>query len=81
LRYFSSKKYSVEMFSACMQEVNLKKFIIFNLFYLLFCFGPQVCKEIPASGFVELSLLAHPAVLSAGPGLPVSVLSAFPSQG
>jgi len=27
-----------------MREFNLKKFIIFNLFYLLFCFGPQVCK-------------------------------------
>ena len=26
-----------------MQEVNFKNFIIFNLFYLRFCFGPQVC--------------------------------------
>ena len=26
-----------------MQEVNLKRFIIFNLFYLHFCFWPQVC--------------------------------------
>ena len=32
------------MFSVYMQEVNLKFFIIFNLFYLHFCFGPQVCK-------------------------------------
>jgi len=31
------------MFSAYMQEVNFKNFIIFNLFYLLLCFGPQVC--------------------------------------
>ena len=41
-RYFISKKDSV-MFSAHMQEVNLNFFIIFNLFYLHFCFGPQVC--------------------------------------
>jgi len=33
------------MLSAYMQEVNLKNFIIFNLFYLHFCFGPQVCIE------------------------------------
>jgi len=26
-----------------MQEVNFKKFIIFNLLYLSFCFRPQVC--------------------------------------
>jgi len=26
-----------------MQEVNLKEFIILNLFYLLFCFGPHIC--------------------------------------
>ena len=31
------------MFSAYMEEVNLKKFIIFNLLYLHFCFGPQIC--------------------------------------
>ena len=31
------------MFSAYMQEVNLNFFIIFNSFYLRFCFGPQVC--------------------------------------
>jgi len=30
------------MFNAYMQ-VDFKNFIIFNLFYLLFCFGPQVC--------------------------------------
>ena len=39
-RYFSSKKDSVVMFSACVQEVNLKIFTIFSLFYLHFCFGP-----------------------------------------
>ena len=37
------KKNSIEMFSAYTQEVNLKKCIIFNLFYLRFCFWPQVC--------------------------------------
>jgi hypothetical protein len=42
-RYFSSKKDSVEIFSAHMQEVNLKIFEIYNLFYLCFWFGPQVC--------------------------------------
>jgi hypothetical protein len=26
-----------------MQKVNLKKFIFLSLFYLRFCFGPQVC--------------------------------------
>ena len=31
------------MFSVYMQEVNLNFFIIFNSFYLRFCFGPQVC--------------------------------------
>ena len=31
------------MFSAYMQGVNLKNFVFFNLFYLLFCFGPHVC--------------------------------------
>jgi hypothetical protein len=30
------------MFSADIQEVNFKKFIVFNLFYLRFYFGPQV---------------------------------------
>ena len=31
------------MFSAYMQEVNIKNLVIFNLFYLRFCFGPHVC--------------------------------------
>ena len=44
------------MFSACMQEVNLKNFIIFHLFYVHFCFAPKFAKEIPASKFVELWL-------------------------
>ena len=42
-RYFSSKKDSVEMFSAYMQVVTFKKITIFYLFYLQFCFGPQIC--------------------------------------
>jgi hypothetical protein len=42
-RYFSSKKYAVEMFGAYMQEVNFKIFKIFNLFYLRFSFGSHVC--------------------------------------
>ena len=29
------------MYSAGMKEVNFKKIIIFHLFYLRFCFGPQ----------------------------------------
>ena len=36
-------KNAVEMFSAYMQEANFKNFLIFNLFYLLLCFEPQVC--------------------------------------
>jgi hypothetical protein len=46
------------MFSAYIQEVNFKNFIIFNLFYLRFCFGPDmVCaQEISASRFTELCL-------------------------
>jgi hypothetical protein len=39
---FQLKKDSVEMFSAYILEVNLKNFIIFNLFYLRFCLGPHV---------------------------------------
>jgi hypothetical protein len=31
------------MLSVYMQEVNLKHFIIFNLFYLRFSFGPHIC--------------------------------------
>ena len=42
-RHFSLKN-SVEMLSAYMQEVDLN-FLIFNLFYLHFCFGPQVCID------------------------------------
>ena len=37
------KKDSVVIFSAYMQEVNFKKFIIFNLFYLHLCFKHKVC--------------------------------------
>jgi len=39
-----------------MQEVNFKKIIIFNLFYLRFCFGPQVCignSSFRICGFVS----------------------------
>ena len=43
-RYFSSEKDAVETFGAYMQEVKFKNFIIFNLFYLRFFFGPQVCE-------------------------------------
>jgi len=31
------------MFGAYMQEVNLKVLWFFSLFYLRFCFGPDVC--------------------------------------
>jgi len=56
------------MFSAYMQEVNFKNFIIFNLFYLLFCFGPQVCignptfricEVVPCLGSVRNIILLH----------------------
>jgi hypothetical protein len=56
------------MFSAYMQEVNLKIFIIFNLFYVLFCFGPQVCignssfricGVVPWLGSVRSIILLH----------------------
>jgi hypothetical protein len=55
------------MFSAYTQEDN--KFIIFSLFYLHFCFGPQVCVGnsslgifgvVPWRGSVRnITLLAH----------------------
>jgi hypothetical protein len=32
------------MFNDDMQEVNFKKFIIFNLFYWSFSSGPQICE-------------------------------------
>jgi hypothetical protein len=56
------------MFSAYMQEVNFKNFIIFSLFYLLFCFGPQVCignssfgicGVVPWLGSVRSIILLH----------------------
>ena len=40
---YSSSKNAVEMYSTYRQDVNFKNFIIFNLFYLRFCFGPGVC--------------------------------------
>jgi hypothetical protein len=51
-----------------MQEVNFKKFIIFNLFYLRFCYGPQVyignsgfriCGCVPWCGCVRNIILLH----------------------
>jgi len=56
------------MFSAYMQEVNFKKIIIFSVFYLLFCFGPQVyignssfgiCGVVPWLGSVRNIILLH----------------------
>jgi len=38
-----------------MQEVNLKKIIIFNLFYLHFCLGPQVCLGNSSFRFCALA--------------------------
>ena len=51
-----------------MHEVNFKKFIIFNLFYFRFCFGPQVCVGnssfsicgfVPWRGGVKNIILLH----------------------
>jgi len=51
-----------------MQEVNLNKIINFNLFYLYFCFGPQVfignssfriCGFVLWSGGVTYIILLH----------------------
>ena len=59
---------SAEMFSAYTQEVNLKVFIILNLFYLRFCFGPDVCTGnfsvkicgvMPLPGSVRNIILLH----------------------
>jgi hypothetical protein len=46
------------MFSAYIQEVNFKNFMIFNLFYLRFCFRPDMmcAQNISASRFTELCL-------------------------
>jgi hypothetical protein len=53
-RYFSSDKYSVEIFNTYMQEVNLKfynfQFILLNVSVS----GPLYKQEISASRFVEL---------------------------
>ena len=53
-RYFSSKKDSVVIFSAYMQEVNLKvlKFSIY--FTYVSVSGPMYLQEISASRIVEL---------------------------
>jgi hypothetical protein len=64
-RYFSSKKCSIEMFSAYVQEVNFK---IFSLFYLRFCFGSHVytgnstlriCGVVPWHGNVSNIILLY----------------------
>jgi hypothetical protein len=44
------------MFSAYMQEVNLKKIIMFNLVYLFSVSDPMYAQEISASIFIELCL-------------------------
>jgi hypothetical protein len=36
------------MFSAYILEVNVKNFMIFNLFYLVSVSGPMFLQEIPA---------------------------------
>jgi hypothetical protein len=56
------------MFSAYMQEVDLKNFINFNLFYLRFCFVPQesignssfgICGVVTRRGSVRNIILLH----------------------
>jgi len=58
---------SVEMFSAYTQEVNLS-FIILNIFYLRFCYGPDVrtgnfsvkiCGVMPLRGSIRNIILLH----------------------
>ena len=65
-RYFNSKKASVEIFNGYMQEFKI--FIIFYLFYLCFCFGPDVCTGnfsfkicgvVPWRGGVRNTILLH----------------------
>ena len=53
-RYFSSKKGSVEIFNAYMQDVNLKFFIILIYFTYVSISGPMYVQEISTSRFVEL---------------------------
>ena len=59
------------MFSAYIQEVNLKIFIIFNLFYLRFSFEPgvsigyssfRICGVVPCRGGVRIISL-HTIIL------------------
>jgi hypothetical protein len=65
---FQLKKVSVEMFSAYILEVNFKNFIIFNLFYLRFRFGPHIfagnsslkaCGVVPWLGIIRDIILLH----------------------
>jgi hypothetical protein len=60
------------MFSAYILEVNLKNFIIFNLFYLPFCFGPhvfagnsslRVCGVVSWFGIVRNIILLHTHII------------------
>jgi hypothetical protein len=55
-RYLNSIKYSVEMFSAYVQEVNFKIFKILIYFTYVSVSDPTYAQEIPPSEFAELCL-------------------------
>jgi len=55
-RYFSSKKDYVEVFSAYMQEVDIKVLSFSIYFTYISVSDPMYAQEISASRFVELCL-------------------------
>jgi len=55
-RYFSSKKDSIELFSAYMQEVNLEVLSFSIHITYVSVSGPMYAQEISASRFVKLCL-------------------------
>jgi hypothetical protein len=52
-------KNAVEMLNAYMQKANLKKIIMFNLFYLHFCFEILASEFVPWHGNLKNIILLH----------------------